>query len=73
MVVLVCGGLILMLALGARQSFGLFLWPICTDRGWSRDSFSFALTLQNLTWGLAQPLAGALCIAIGGRMFARSL
>ena len=40
--VLVFGGLILMLALGIRQSFGLFLRPMSMDLGWGREAFSFA-------------------------------
>ena len=54
----VCGGLIVWLAVGTRQSFGLFLQPITTDFGWGRELFAFALALQNLMWGLAQPFAG---------------
>jgi MFS family permease len=57
--VLVCGGLILMLALGTRQSFGLWLRPMSLDLGWGREVFSFAIALQNLVWGLAMPFAGA--------------
>lgn len=54
----VCGGLIVWLAVGTRQSFGLFLQPITGDLGWGREVFAFALALQNLMWGLAQPFAG---------------
>lgn len=57
-VVLLCGGLILFLCLGQRHSFGLFLRPMTTDLGWGRETFSIALALQNLIWGLAQPLTG---------------
>jgi MFS family permease len=64
-VVLVCGGLILMLALGARQSFGLFLRPMSMDLGWGRETFSFAIALQNLVWGLAMPFAGAVADRYG--------
>ena len=38
-VVLLCGGLILMLALGTRQSFGLFLRPMSMELGWGREAF----------------------------------
>ena len=58
--VLVCAGLVLMLALGIRQSFGLFLRPMSMDLGWGREAFSFAIALQNLVWGLAMPFAGAI-------------
>jgi hypothetical protein len=49
-----------MLALGIRQSFGLFLRPMSMDLGWGRETFSFAIALQNLVWGLAMPFAGAI-------------
>jgi MFS family permease len=64
-VILVCGGLILMLALGTRQSFGLFLRPMSMDLGWGREAFSFAIALQNLVWGCAMPLAGAIADRYG--------
>jgi MFS family permease len=59
-VILVCGGLILMLALGTRQTFGLFLRPMSIDLGWGREAFSFAIALQNLVWGCAMPFMGAI-------------
>src|SRR2546421_12889572 len=64
-IVLVCGGLILMLALGTRQSFGLFLRPMTIDLGCGREVFSFAIALQNLVWGLGMPLAGAIADRFG--------
>ena len=64
-VVLVCGGMILLLALGIRQSFGLFLRPMSLDLGWGRETFSFAIALQNLVWGLAMPFAGAIADRFG--------
>jgi len=65
-IVLACGGLILMLALGTRQSFGLFLRPMSMDLGWGREAFSFAIALQNLVWGCAMPFAGAIADRYGG-------
>ena len=64
-VVLICGGLILMLALGTRQSFGLFLRPMTLDLGCGRAVFSFAIALQNLVWGLGMPIAGAIADRYG--------
>lgn len=64
-VVLICGGLILMLALGTRQSFGLFLRPMTIDLGCGRAVFSFAIALQNLVWGLGMPIAGAIADRYG--------
>jgi MFS family permease len=64
-VILACGGLILMLALGTRQSFGLFLRPMSMDLGWGREAFSFAIALQNLMWGCAMPFVGAIADRYG--------
>lgn len=64
-VVLACGSIILMLSLGTRQSFGLFLQPMSLDLGWGRETFAFALALQNLVWGLAQPFAGMVADKFG--------
>ena len=66
--------LVLALALGVRQTFGLFLKPASMDLGLGREAFAFAFALQNLIWGLAQPVAGAVAdrfgparvIAVGG-------
>lgn len=48
------------LAMGVRHGFGLFLQPMTLDHGWSRETFAFALALQNLLWGASQPLSGLL-------------
>ena len=58
--ILACGGVILGLALGTRQSFGLFLRPMSLELGWGREAFSFAIALQNLVWGCAMPFMGAI-------------
>ncbi|MBI2313495.1 MAG: MFS transporter [Betaproteobacteria bacterium] len=71
LVILLCGGLILTLSLGLRHGFGLFLKPMTLDLGWSRETFAFALALQNLVWGAAQPVAGAIADKLGaGRVLA---
>ncbi|MEZ5669503.1 MAG: MFS transporter [Alphaproteobacteria bacterium] len=64
-VVLVCGGLILSLNLGVRQSFGLFIEPWNDSLGWGVASFSLAIALQNLLWGVFQPVFGALADRYG--------
>jgi MFS family permease len=56
--VLLCGAAIVTLSMGIRHGFGLFLQPITMDRGWTRETFAFAMALQNLAWGLAGPVAG---------------
>ena len=45
-------------ALGVRHVQGLFMLPISMERGWSRETFGFAMAVQNLTWGMAQPFTG---------------
>ncbi|WP_085317951.1 MFS transporter [Derxia lacustris] len=58
--VLVCGGFVVTLAMGIRHGFGFWQLPITQERGWSRETFAFALALQNLLWGATQPFAGML-------------
>jgi MFS family permease len=71
--VLVCGGLILMIALGVRQTFGLFLPPMTVAQGWTREDYAFAIALQNLLWGAFVPFAGAIADRFGaGRVLAAS-
>ena len=59
--------LILALSLGTRHGFGLFLPPMSAEFGWGREVFAFAIALQNLIWGLAQPVTGALADRFGAR------
>jgi predicted MFS family arabinose efflux permease len=69
--VLVCGGLILTLALGLRHGFGLFLQPMTSDLHWGRESLALALAVQNLVWGASQPFAGVIADKYGaGRVAA---
>lgn len=57
---LVAGAVIGAIALGVRHSFGLFLDPVSMANGWGRETFAFAIAVQNLVWGLAQPVSGML-------------
>ncbi len=59
--------LVLFLSLGIRHGFGLFLAPMSNEFGWGREVFAFAMALQNLIWGIAQPFAGALADRYGAR------
>lgn len=63
--VLLCGAAVVTLSMGIRHGFGLWLQPITMDRGWTRETFAFALAVQNLAWGLAGPFAGALADRFG--------
>jgi MFS family permease len=64
-VMLAAGAVLLAISLGIRHAFGLFLAPMSRDNGWSREVFSFAMALQNLVWGAAQPFAGRLADRLG--------
>ncbi len=65
LVIIVCGCLIGMLTFGPRSSLGFFIQPIGREFGWGRDIFGLALALQNLLWGLGQPIAGAIADRFG--------
>jgi predicted MFS family arabinose efflux permease len=68
MLVLVCvSGLIISLCMGLRQSLGLFMRPMTLELGISAATFGFAIALQNIVWGLAQPFVGALADRHGAR------
>jgi len=70
-VVLLCGGMALTVALGTRHSFGLFLQPMTIDLSWGRQTFAFALAIQNLVYGIAQPFTGMIADKFGaGRVMA---
>jgi predicted MFS family arabinose efflux permease len=79
--VLLCGALIVTLSMGIRHGFGLWLQPITMERGWTRETFAFALAIQNIAWGLAGPLAGMLAdrygafkvLIVGGLLYALGL
>ncbi len=71
--IIVCGGLLVSIAMGIRHGFGFWQLPLTQTHGWSRETFTFAIALQQLIWGLGQPFAGMLAdkygsprVAIGG-------
>ncbi len=69
------------MAMGIRQTFGLFLLPLGAETGISLVTLGLAVALHNLTWGLAQPITGALgdrygagrVAAVGGLLYAAGL
>jgi predicted MFS family arabinose efflux permease len=63
--VLICGALIVTLSMGIRHGFGLWLQPITMERGWTRETFAFAIAIQNLMWGATGPIAGMLADRFG--------
>jgi len=56
--VLIATGVILTLAMGVRHGFGMWMQPISQSNGWSRETYSLAMALQNLMWGVFGPFAG---------------
>jgi MFS family permease len=65
--VLIAGCVILLLNFGIRASFGVFQIPIATEFNWMRSDFSMAIAIQNLAWGIGQPIFGALAERFGDR------
>jgi MFS family permease len=65
--VLIAGCLILMLGFSIRASFGMFQLPIATEFHWARADFSLAIAIQNLAWGIGQPIFGAVAEKFGDR------
>jgi len=65
--VLIGGAIILMISFGARASFGVFQIPIAADLGWLRTEYRFAIAIQNLAWGIGQPVFGAIAERFGNR------
>jgi len=59
------GCLIGLMSFGPRSSLGFFLTPLSNANHWGRDVFAFALALQNLLWGIGQPLAGIIADRFG--------
>ncbi len=64
-VVVACGGLAMTIVLGTRHGFGLYLQPMTLDLGISRETFAFAIALQNLFYGFSQPLTGMIADKFG--------
>ncbi|MDF2097180.1 MFS transporter [Aquibaculum arenosum] len=65
--VLIGGSLILMLSFAVRASFGVFQIPIASEFDWPRAEFSLAIAIQNLAWGIGQPLFAAIGERFGDR------
>ena len=63
--VLICGAMIVTLSMGIRHGFGLWLQPITQEQGWTRQTFSFAIAIQNLSWGVIGVFAGMLADRLG--------
>lgn len=65
--VLIVSCVIIMVSFAVRGSFGVFQIPIAEEFGWLRAEFSLAIAIQNLAWGIGQPIFGAIAEKIGDR------
>ncbi|MGZ0189667.1 MAG: MFS transporter [Alphaproteobacteria bacterium] len=78
---IVCGVIIVLIAGGLRQSFGVFLKPITLDLDIGRQVFGSAIAIQALLFGGCQPIAGMLAdrygafrvISVGAMLYAFGL
>lgn len=79
--IILCGCLIALLAFGPRSAMGFFQQPILDSTGWGSITFGLAIAIQNLSWGIGQPIFGALAdrygayrsMAAGGLIYALGL
>ncbi|MCP4208757.1 MAG: MFS transporter [Shimia sp.] len=65
--VLMVGCIIILVSFAIRASFGVFQIPIAEEFGWLRSEFSLAIAIQNLAWGIGQPIFGAIAEKVGDR------
>lgn len=65
--VLIAGCMIMVISFAVRASFGVFQIPIAEEFGWLRADFSLAIAIQNLAWGIGQPIFGAIAERLGDR------
>ena len=66
--ILIASCVILLLSFSIRASFGLFQIPIAQEFGWLRSEFSMAIAIQNLAWGIGQPIFAAFAEKFGNRL-----
>ncbi len=65
--ILIVGCIVITVSFAVRASFGVFQIPIADEFGWLRSDFSMAIAIQNLAWGIGQPIFGAIAEKIGDR------
>ena len=64
-IAIVCACVIALLAFGPRSAMGFFQLPMLQEQGWDRSTFGLAMALQNLSWGMGQPLFGYIADRFG--------
>jgi MFS family permease len=57
-ILIIAAALVISLSMGIRSTFGLFQAPMNMELGFGRETFGFAMALQQLLWGLFQPICG---------------
>ena len=65
LIILFCASIIMMFSFGPRSSLGIFMQPVSNEFGWPVSIFALSLAIQNLVWGLFQPLMGGLADRFG--------
>ncbi len=81
LLIVICGCIIAAMSFGPRSAMGFFQLPMLADRGWDRTTFGLAMAIQNIFWGLGQPIFGAIAdrfgswrvLASGGVLYAAGL
>ncbi len=63
--VLICGAAIVTLSMGIRHGFGLWLQPVTQAQNWTRETFAFAIAIQNIAWGISGIFAGMVADRFG--------
>ena len=63
--VVAAGGTITAISLGVRSTFGLFLDPVIESLDTDRGTFALAIAIQQIVWGISQPIAGAISDRFG--------
>jgi MFS family permease len=63
--IILAGCAVSLITFGPRSAMGLFMQPVSDTNGWGRDVFALAFAVQNLLWGIGQPIAGAIADRFG--------
>lgn len=63
--IIICGCLLVVIGFGPRSAMGFFQLPMLSETGWDRTTFGLAMAIQNLAWGLAQPVFGGIADRYG--------
>jgi len=63
--VLACGAAVVTMSMGIRHGFGLWMQPLTQAHGWTRETYAFAMAIQNISWGIAGIFAGMVADRFG--------